>query len=63
MRKVKDPNPDPGGPKTCGSGSPTPDFSALSVSNLDKSAKFNSDAEQNFVQFLMTNCARFRYDN
>jgi hypothetical protein len=25
-----------------GSGSPTPDFSALSVANLDKSAKFNS---------------------
>jgi hypothetical protein len=57
-------DPDPGGPKICGScrsGSPTPDFSALSVANLDKSAKFNSDAEQNYVQFLMTNCARFRY--
>jgi hypothetical protein len=51
MRKGKDP--DPGGPKTCGfcgSGSPTPDFSALSVANLDKSAKFNSDAEQNYFQ-------------
>jgi hypothetical protein len=62
MRKGKDP--DPGGPKTCGPsgfGSPTLDFPALSVANLNKSAKFNSDAEQNYVKFLMTNSARFRY--